>query len=114
MEIAPIVNSLKEADNLVRQAQELALAGDHDSAIQAIRKTIAAYPHFAEAYALLGNCQECLGKHDDAIAAYDKALQLDPGHAEVWFNKGVLLKKIGMNREATQCIEKSMELFCGR
>ena len=114
MESATIFTTTKEAEYLVRQAQELALSGDHARAMATLEKTIAAYPKYSEAYALLGNCQECLDRNTDAVASYEKALQLDPGHADVWFYKGVVLKKIGMTREAMQCIEKSMELYCGR
>jgi tetratricopeptide (TPR) repeat protein len=114
MEPAMIVNTFREAEYFVRQAREQAMAGDHTAAVQSLEKAIDTYPAYTEAYALLGNCQECINRLDDAVAAYDKALQLDPGHADAWFNKGMLLKKRGMNQEAAQCIEKSMDLYCGR
>jgi tetratricopeptide (TPR) repeat protein len=113
MEPATILNTFREAEYLVRQAREQAMAGDHTAAVLSLKKAIDVYPAYTEAYALLGNCQECIDKLDDAAAAYDKALLLDPGHADAWFNKGMLLKKRGMNREAAQCIEKSMDLYCG-
>ena len=109
-----IVSTFREAEYLVRKAQEQAMAGDHTAAVQSLKKAIGTYPAYTEAYALLGNCQECIDRLDDAVASYDKALLLDPGNAEAWFNKGMLLKKRGMNRESAQCIEKSMDLYCGR
>lgn len=114
MEAHGIHSAITEAEYLVRQAQEKAITGDHSSAVNYLKKAIDKYPRYAEAYALLGNCQECLDNHEDAISSYDKALQIDPGHAEAWFNKGMSLKKTGQNKEAAQCIEKSIDLYCGR
>jgi tetratricopeptide (TPR) repeat protein len=101
---------LGEAESLVRQAQDRAMAGDHNSAINFLMKAIDRNPRYSEAYTLLGNCQDCLDKNDDAIASYNKALQIDPGDAETWFNKGMSLKKTGQINEAAQCFEKCMDL----
>jgi len=114
MELHAFHNAVTEAEYLVRQAQEKAMTGDHSAAVNYLKKAIDKNPRYAEAYTLLGNCQDCLDKHADAISSYDKALQIDPGHAEAWFNKGMSLKKIGQTKEASQCIEKSIDLFCGR
>ena len=105
---------LCEAKQLVRLAQENAMKGDHSSAIHYLYKAINKYPHYAEAYAQLGNCQDCLNNFEDAIISYNKALLLDPDNAETWFNKGMMLKKNGQPEAAKQCIEKSVDLFFGR
>ena len=107
-------SSLRDAQYFVTQGQEKAMTGDHASAVHYFKKAIDTHPGYAEAYALLGNCQECLDKKEDALASYNTALQIDPGHAEAWFNKGMILKKMGQTKEATQCIEKSIDLYCGR
>jgi len=114
MELHGIHSAFGEAEYLVRQAQERAMIGDHSSAVNYLKKAIDKYPGYAEAYTLLGNCEDCLDKKEDAIASYDKALQIDPSHADAWFNKGMTLKKLGKTKEATQCIEKSIDLYCGR
>lgn len=114
MEIHGVQHALREAEYLARQAQEKAMTGDHSSAVTYLKKAIDKYPRYADAYTLLGNCQDCLDKHEDAITSYDKALQIDPAQAEAWFNKGMILKKLGQTKEATQCIEKSIDLYCGR
>lgn len=105
---------LCEAKYFVRLARENAITGDHFSAIKYLYKAIDRYPGYAEAYAQLANCQDCLDKYEDAIASYNKALHLDPGNAETWFNKGMMLKKNGQIEAATECIEKSIDLYCGR
>ena len=114
MELYGINSTIKEAEYLVRQAQEKSMTGDHSSALHYLKKAIDRNPKYVDAYVLLGNCQDCLDKYEDAIASYDKALQIDPGHAEAWFNKGISLKKFGQTKEASQCIEKSINLYCGR
>ena len=78
MEHQGLHSTIKEAEFLVRQAQNKAMAGDHTSAENYLKKAIDKYPKYAEAYTLLGNCQDCLGKSEDAIASYDMALQIDP------------------------------------
>ena len=114
MELKVVQNPIHEVEYLIRQAQEKAMAGDHISAVENLNKAIKLHPKYAEAYVLLGNCQECIEKHEDAITSYNKALQIDPGHAEAWFNKAMSLKKMGKTREATECIEKSVDLHFGR
>jgi tetratricopeptide (TPR) repeat protein len=114
MELQGMHSTVREAEYLVNQAQEKAMAGDHASAENYLKKAIDKYPRYAEAYILLGNCQDCQGKPEDAIASYDKALQIDPGHADAWFNKGMSLKKLGQAKESTLCVEKSIDIYCGR
>lgn len=114
MELYGEHSASKEAEHLVRLAQDRAMAGEHIIAVNYLGQAIDKHPGYTEAYYLLGNCQECLDKNEDAIASYDKALQIDPTHADAWFNKGLSLKKIGKTKEASQCIEKSIDLYCGR
>lgn len=112
MKLNGIHGTFSEAEYLVRQAREMAMAGDHTTAINYLKQAITAYPQYAEAYALLGNCQDCLDRSEEAVASYNQALALDPCHADTWFNKGMSLKKMGQTREASQCIEKSIDLYC--
>jgi tetratricopeptide (TPR) repeat protein len=113
MKLDGMAGTFMEPEYLVRQAQELAMAGDHITAVNYLKKAIEANPRYTQAYTLLGNCQDCLGQNEEAIASYDKALQIDPGHADAWFNKGISLKKTGQIKESMQCIEKSIDLYCG-
>jgi tetratricopeptide (TPR) repeat protein len=113
MKLNGMTGTLMEPDYLVRQAQEKAMAGDHITAVNYLKKAIEVNPRYTEAYTLLGNCQDCLGQNEEAIASYNKALQIDPGHADAWFNKGMVLKKTGQIKESVQCIEKSIDLYCG-
>jgi Flp pilus assembly protein TadD len=110
MERQGLHSAVKEAEFLVRQAQNKAMAGDHTSAENYLKKAIDSYPRYAEAYTLLGNCKDCQGKSEDAIASYDMALQI-VSHAR-WFNKGMSLKNSGSLKN--QCVEKSIDLYCGR
>jgi Flp pilus assembly protein TadD len=112
MRMEGIHGNFSEAEYLVRQAREMALAGDHTTAISYLNKALTANPRHAEAYTLLGDCHDCLGKSEAAVASYNQALAIDPCHADAWFNKGMSLKKMGQTKEASQCIEKSIDLYC--
>jgi tetratricopeptide (TPR) repeat protein len=101
------------ANYLIKQAQEKAMAGDHQTAIEYLKSVISLDPRHAGALAMLGDCTDCLGEHEQAIAYYDQALRIDPYHADAWFNKGMSLKSVGRHTEATDCIGKSIELYCG-
>jgi tetratricopeptide (TPR) repeat protein len=114
MKISGMADTLHDPDYLVKEAREKAMAGDHITAVNYLKKAIETNPRYTEAYTLLANCQDCLGQNEEAIASYDKALQIDPGHADAWFNKGMILKKTGQIKESVQCIEKSIDLYCGR
>jgi tetratricopeptide (TPR) repeat protein len=114
MELKVVQKPIHEVKYLMKQAQEKAMAGDHVSALENLNKAIHMDPKYAEAYVLLGNCQECIEKHEDAITSYNKAIEIDPYHADAWFNKAMSLKKLGKTQEATQCIDKSIDLHFGR
>ncbi len=112
MKLNEIHGTFSEAEYLIRQAREKAMGGDHATAINYLKQAIASNPRYAEAYTLLGDCQDCIGKNEDAIASYNQALAIDPCHADAWFNKGMSLKKIGQSKEGSQCIERSIDLYC--
>jgi Tfp pilus assembly protein PilF len=114
MKLNEMAGAVMDPDYLVKEAREKAMAGDHTTAVNYLKKAIEANPRYTEAYTLLANCQDCLGQNKEAIASYDKALQIDPGHADAWFNKGMVLKKTGQSKESMECIEKSIDLYCGR
>jgi len=102
------------ANYLVRQAQEKAMTGDHETAVNYLKEVVDMEPKHVAAFTMLGDCHDCLGQHEQAIAYYSQALEMDPFHADAWFNKGMTLKALGQADEATKCIERSIELYCGR
>ncbi len=112
MKLNEIHGAFSEAEYLTRQAREKAIGGDHATAINYLKQAIASNPRYAEAYTLLGDCQDCTGQNEEAIASYNQALDIDPCHADAWFNKGMSLKKIGKSKEGSQCIERSIDLYC--
>ena len=109
-----MAGAVKDPDFLVREAREKAMAGDHTTAVNYLKKAIEANPKSIEAHTLLANCLDYLDQNEEAIASYEKALQIDPGYADAWFSKGMVLKKTGQVKESVQCIEKSIDLYCGR
>ena len=75
-----ILDSTPEAGGWVAHAQaeiELQL-GDAEQAERWARKVIAAQPHHAEGYLVLGEALESQGRTQDAVAAYEEAVRINP------------------------------------
>ncbi len=74
----------KIADDFQRAARLLSLAeielqiGDAEQAERWARKVIAAQPHHAEGYLVLGEALESQGRTQDAVAAYEAAARINP------------------------------------
>jgi FkbM family methyltransferase len=80
-------------------------SGEHDRAIAALGRAIAADPKSARFRYLLGCTLEDAGRNGEAAAAYRQALQLDPGFARAHNNLGCLLEIAGDTAGALQCYE---------
>jgi arylsulfatase A-like enzyme/Flp pilus assembly protein TadD len=75
-----ILDSVPEAGGWVAHAQaeiELQL-GDTEQAERLARKVIAAQPHHAEGYLVLGEALALQGRTQEAIAAYEEAARINP------------------------------------
>lgn len=75
-----ILDSAPEAGGWVAHAKaeiELQL-GDAEQAERLAREVIAAQPHHAEGYLVLGQALELQGRTQDAVAAYEEAARINP------------------------------------
>ena len=79
-----------------------------DRAIECIRKTLSANPHFAEAHKNLGMVFHRMVRLDEAVVSYRKALSLESGYANVQNNLGNIFQEQGMTDEAVACYGHSM------
>ncbi len=61
-----------------QMAKVLQKKGDHDSAVNALHKSINIDPDFLDAYNLLGILLREQGKHNDAVELYSRALRRNP------------------------------------
>jgi protein O-GlcNAc transferase len=74
--------------------------GQHDLAIDHIRRALLIDPNFADAYNNLGNIFQKINQPDEAISCYQKALNLNPQSAITHYNLGVSLQDKGRIDEA--------------
>ena len=69
--------------------------GEHDLAVDLIRKAIKLNPKFAKAHSNLGNALKDLGRLDEAVDAFQTAVKLKPNFAEAHYNLGNALSDQG-------------------
>jgi len=55
MELSGMHNEVREAEYLIKHAQEKAMTGDHTSAVNYLKKAIDKYPLYAEAHRSYAN-----------------------------------------------------------
>ena len=76
-----------------------------------LRQTVNFAPDHAEAWALLGACQERNPRwRRDAAESYQKALSIDPNNVEVLISLGDLYKAEGMVSRAQTCYEDALKI----
>ena len=81
--------------------------GQHDIAVDLIRRVIALRPTYAEAYGNLGKVLRDKGQPDEAIAALRQAIALKPNFPEAYNNLGNALKDKGQIEEAMAVYHRS-------
>ncbi len=81
-------------DDVLRQSQALAQAGDVDSAIALLDAALVQQPSDPALYVARGQRILLLYEWDRARADFDRALDLDPTYADGYFHRGVLLSSV--------------------
>ncbi len=96
--------------NLYR-AREMSAAGDFYGAIVLLRQSVNFAPDLAEAWHLLGACQERNPKwRRDAAESFQRALSLDPNSIGVLVSLGDLYRSEGMISRAQACYEDVLKI----
>ena len=68
-------------------------------------------PDMADAWFLLGSCQERNPKwRRDAAESFQKALSIDPNHVEAMISLGDLYKLEGLTSRAQTCYEDALKI----
>jgi tetratricopeptide (TPR) repeat protein len=75
----------RSAPILLHGALDLATAGDYDDAIRSLSGVLAADPHSAIAYRLLGLLFHLLGRSDEAVTALDRAIANDASDYKAYY-----------------------------
>jgi len=99
------------AEQNFTKAKELASREDFYGAIVLLKQTVNYVPDHAEAWHLLGSCQERNPKwRRDAAESFQMALSIDPNNVETMISLGDLYKSEGMISRAQTCYEDVLKI----
>lgn len=84
--------------------------GQHEQAVELLRRAINLNPGRPEPYNNLGEALRSLGHTNDAEVAYRKALELAPAYADAHNNLGTLLRRQGKHEEASERFRKALQI----
>jgi tetratricopeptide (TPR) repeat protein len=93
------------------KARELTVNGDYYGAIVLLKQAVEFEPDRAEAWYLLGSCQERNPKwRRDAAESFQRALSLDPELVDAMISLGDLYKVEGLTSRAQACYEDALRI----
>lgn len=93
------------------KARELSIAGDYYGAIVLLKQAVEFTPDNAEAWFLLGSCQERNPKwRRDAAESFQMALSVDPNYVDAMISLGDVYKEQGLISRAQTCYEDVLKI----
>lgn len=93
------------------RAQELSLSGDFYGAIVLLKQAVDYQPQNADAWYLLGSCQEKNPRwRHQAVDSYQKAISINPNHIDTIIALGDLYKVEGLEGRARACFEDVLKI----
>jgi tetratricopeptide (TPR) repeat protein len=99
------------AEQNFARARELSVNGDFYGAIVLLKQAVDYAPDNAEAWYLLGSCQERNPKwRRDAAESYQQALSIDPNFIDAMISLGDLYKIEGLISRAQSCYEDVLKI----
>lgn len=99
------------AEQNFTKARELTIQGDYYGAIVLLRQTVHFVPDHADAWALLGACQERNPRwRRDAAESYQMSLSINPNNIEAMISLGDLYRAQGMISRAQTCYEDVLKI----
>ena len=99
------------AEQNFQKARDLSVSGDYYGAIVLLRQAVEFAPDHAEAWFILGQCQERNPKwRRDAAESYQKALSLNPNNIDALLSLGDLYKIEGLASRAQSCYEDVLKI----
>lgn len=99
------------AEHNFAKARELSVAGDYYGAIVLLKQAVEFAPEHAEAWYLLGVCQERNPKwHREAAESYQRALAIDPNLVDALISLGDLYRGEGLTSRAQSCYEDVLKI----
>ncbi|HYI08714.1 MAG TPA: tetratricopeptide repeat protein [Thermoanaerobaculia bacterium] len=99
------------AEQNYARAKELTTQGDYYGAIVLLKQAVHYVPDHADAWCLLGACQERNPKwRREAAESFQMALSIDPNNVEAMISLGDLYKSEGMISRAQTCYEDVLKI----
>ena len=99
------------AEQNYQKAQELTNQGDYYGAIVLLKQCVHFVPDHADAWALLGACQERNPRwRRDAAESFQMALSIDPNNIDAMISLGDLYRAQGMISRAQTCYEDVIKI----
>ncbi len=93
------------------RARELSVNGDYYGAIVLLKQAVQFAPDMADAWFLLGSCQERNPNwRREAAESFQMALSLDPNHVDALISLGDLYKAEGLTTRAQTCYEDALKI----
>lgn len=99
------------AEQNFAKAKDLSITGDYYGAIVLLRQAVEFAPDHAQAWYLLGQCQERNPKwRREAAEAYQRALSIDPNNVDALISLGDLYRLEGLASRAQTCYEDVLKI----
>jgi TolA-binding protein len=99
------------AEQNFAKAKELSVTGDYYGAIVLLRQTVNFVPDHAEAWYLLGSCQERNPKwRREAAESFQRSLSIDPNNVDALVSLGDLYRAEGLTSRAQSCYEDALKI----
>lgn len=93
------------------RARQLSSEGDYYGAIVLLKQAVQFSPEFADAWFLLGSCQERNPKwRREAVESFQRALSTDPEHVDAMISLGDLYRSEGLTTRAQVCYEDALKI----
>lgn len=94
-----------------QRARQLTASGDYYGAIVLLKESLRYVPENAEAWFLLGSCQERNPRwRRDAAESFQRALSIDPNHVDALISLGDLYRNEGLAARAQSCYEDVLKI----
>jgi len=99
------------AEQNFTRAKELSIAGDYYGAIVLLKQAVDFAPDHAEAWYLLGACQERNPKwRREAAESFQRSLSIDPNKTDALISLGDLYRGEGLTSRAQSCYEDALKI----
>ena len=99
-----------KAKELYSKGLSFLWVGDYEKAFPCFEKAAKENPGDANAYVLIGYCDDKLGRYQEAIEAFKQAISIKPDYAEAHYNLGNAYGHLGRYQEAIEAYKQTIRI----